>query len=128
MTEQVSSAPTQVQSSDSPNALMNAGIGALITLLTAPILPFAAIVGGGVSGYLQRRDLREGATVGGLAGGLASIPIAILIWFIVGVGLLGYAPPPLSVFALAVFLVTVAYLVGAGALGGAIGAYLRREL
>lgn len=128
MGEQVSKSPTRVRSSDSPNTILNAGIGALTTLLTAPILPFAAIVGGGVSGYLQRGDLREGATVGGLAGGLAGIPIALLIWFVVGVGLLGYAPPPLSVFALAVFLVTVAYLVGAGALGGAIGAYLRREL
>lgn len=115
---------------EDPNTLLNAVVGAAATVLTAPLLPFAAIFGGGVAGYLQQSDLGEGAKVGALSGGIAALPAFLLVWFVVGFFLLGLDPffGLLTAFALVVFLAVVGYLVGAGALGGALGAYLRREL
>ena len=115
---------------EDPNTLLNALVGAAATVLTAPLLPFAAIFGGGVAGYLQRSDLGEGAKVGALSGLLAAIPAFFVVWLVVGFFLLGGDPflALTSFFAVALFLFVVGYLVGAGALGGALGAYLRQEL
>lgn len=116
--------------SDEPSTLLNALIGAVVTVVTAPLLPFAAIFGGGVSGYLQRSSVENGAKVGALAGAMAALPAFLLVWLVVGFLLLGADPffALTSLFALVVFVAVVGYLVVAGALGGALGAYLRREL
>ena len=115
---------------DEPNTLVNAVVGAAATVLTAPLLPFAAIFGGALAGYLQRSDLEAGAKVGALSGALAALPAFLLVWLVVGFFLLGADLffGLTSIFALVMFFAVVAYLVGAGALGGALGAYLRREL
>jgi hypothetical protein len=117
-------------SDDDPNTLMNAIVGAVVTVVTAPALPFAAIAGGGVAGYLQGTDLREGAKVGAISGAIATLPAFFFAWFVAAFLLLG-ADPVLaltSVFGSLLFVVVAGYLVGAGALGGALGAYLHREL
>ncbi|WP_276299582.1 DUF5518 domain-containing protein [Halorussus lipolyticus] len=121
---------TEEYPDDDPNTLMNALVGAVATVLTAPLLPLAAIFGGGVAGYLQRGDLAEGAKVGAISGAIAAIPASLLAWVVVGLVLLGGDPffALTSIFAVFIFVFLVGYLVGAGALGGALGAYLRREL
>jgi hypothetical protein len=113
-----------------PNTLLNALVGAVVTVVTSPLLPFAAIVGGSVAGYLQRGSLAGGAKVGALAGAMATVPAFLVAWLAVGVFLLGADPffALTSLFAAAIFVAVAAYLVGAGALGGAIGADLREEL
>ncbi|WP_137284118.1 DUF5518 domain-containing protein [Halorussus salinisoli] len=115
---------------DEPNTLMNAVVGAIVTVVTAPLLPFAAIVGGGVAGYLQRGDFAEGAKVGAIAGAIATVPAFLFAWAVVGFVLLGGDPllALSSLFAIFLFVVVALYLVGAGALGGALAVYLRREL
>jgi hypothetical protein len=115
---------------DEPNTLLNAVVGAVVTVITAPMLPFAAIFGGGVAGYLQRSSLENGAKVGAISGALAAVPAFLIVWLVVGFLLLGGDPflAFTSVFALVVFVVVVGYLVVAGAVGGALGAYVRREL
>ena len=115
---------------DDPNTFRNAIIGAIAIIVTAPLLPFAAIFGGGVAGYLQRSDLGKGAKVGAIAGALAAVPAFFIVWLVVGFFLLGGNPffALTSVFAVLIFVVVAGYLVGAGALGGALGTYLRREL
>lgn len=122
--------PTAARARDrpaEPNTLLNVLVGAAVTVVTAPLLPFAAIVGGGVAGYLQRGDVREGATVGAVSGAVASVPAFLLVWVVVGVLFLGLDSlfALTTVFALVLLAVVVGYLVGAGALGGALGAYLR---
>ena len=109
---------------------LNALVGAAVTVVTAPLLPFAAVVGGAVAGYLERGNLVEGAKVGALSGIVAAVPAAFLAWLVVGVLLLGADPvfAFTSVFAAVLASFVVTYLVGAGAFGGALGAYLRREL
>lgn len=128
MSQDVAEPRTHATSDDEPNTLLNALIGAAVTVLTSPILPLAAIAGGGVAGYLQRGDPTAGAVVGAVSGVIASIPVVFVAWFMIGVLFLGAAPAPLSLFAVFVVVLIVGYLVGAGALGGALGAYLRREL
>jgi hypothetical protein len=115
---------------DEPNTLLNAVVGAVVTVITAPMLPFAAIFGGGVAGYLQRSSLENGAKVGAISGALAAVPAFLIVWLVVGFLLLGFDPffGFAGLFALVVFVAVLGYLVVAGALGGALGAYLRREL
>ena len=115
---------------EEPNTLMNAIIGAVVTVVTAPLLPLAAIVGGGVAGYLQRADMRAGAKVGAIAGALAAIPAFLFAWFVFAVLLFGGADvfAFTLIFSVVLFVVVTGYLVGAGAAGGALGAYVRREL
>lgn len=115
---------------DEPNTLMNALVGAVATVLTAPLLPLAAIFGGGLAGYLQQGDLAEGAKVGAISGAIAAIPAFLLAWVVVGFVFLGADPflALTTIFAGLLFVFVVGYLVGAGALGGALGAYLRKEL
>ena len=125
-----SSAAVSPPPSDEPDFLLNAAIGAVVVVITAPLLPLAAIVGGAVAGYLQNGDLVTSTKVGALAGTFASIPAFLFAWFVVGFFLLG--PSSLfafsAPFALVLFVLVVGYLVGAGALGGALGAYVRTEL
>lgn len=132
MSDELSSSPAEVRpaTDDEPNVLLNAAIGAVVTVMTAPLLPLAAIVGGTVAGYLQNGDLVTGAKVGALSGTLASVPAFLFAWFLVGFLLLGADPlfAFSAVFALVLFVVVAGYLVGAGALGGALGAYVRTEL
>lgn len=118
------------QSADEPNTVLNAVVGAVVTIVTAPLLPLAAVFGGAVAGYLQRGDLSSGATVGALAGAIAAIPAFLIAWFAIGILLISADPfaALTSAFAFVLFFVVVGYLVGAGALGGALGAYLRSEL
>ncbi|MFB6135398.1 MAG: DUF5518 domain-containing protein [Halobacteriaceae archaeon] len=115
---------------DEPNALLNALVGAAVTVVTAPLLPLAAVVGGGVAGYLQRGTPWDGAKVGALSGAIASLPALLVVWFVVGIFFLGVDPlfGLTSLLAAVFFVVVVGYLVGAGALGGALGAYVREEL
>lgn len=113
-----------------PNTLLNVVLGAVVTTVTAPLLPFAAIVGGAVTGYLQRSDLAAGAKLGAVSGAVAAVPAFALVWAVVGFWLLGLHPvfALTSAFAVLLFVGLLSYLVAAGAVGGALGAYLRRAL
>ncbi|UPV75679.1 DUF5518 domain-containing protein [Halorussus limi] len=115
---------------DDPNTLTNAVVGAVVSVVGAPLLPFAAIGGGGVAGYLQGTDLREGAKVGAVSGAIATVPAFVLAWAVAGFLFIGMDPflALTSLFAAFLFVLVAGYLVGAGALGGALGAYLRNEL
>lgn len=119
----------QVESGE-PNTLLNALLGAVVTIVTAPLLPFAALFGGGVAGYLERGTVEEGARVGGLSGAIAAIPAFFVVWILIAVLALG----GLERFGFAsllggmIFVGVLGYLVLAGAVGGAGGAYLRMEL
>lgn len=112
-----------------PNTLMNALIGAAVSIVLA-FLPFSTVLGGGVAGYLQGGEYADGAKVGAISGVFAAIPFAFLLVF-VGVFLL--AVPVRFALALAVFAVTLLfvlsiYTVGLSALGGVLGVYVKREV
>ncbi|MFB6118317.1 DUF5518 domain-containing protein [Halosegnis sp.] len=125
------------------DTLWNAVIGAAVGLLLS-FLPFAIVIGGAVAGYLQGvpRDYRAGARVGGLAGLLAFLVVLVvggLVLAVLGIpilgmpmmrdGMMGGGMAGLVSLAGVLFLLLGgSYLVGGGALGGAIGAYVDGEL
>ena len=111
------------------DTLLNAGIGALVTIVTS-FLPFSPILGGAVAGYLQAGDRREGAKVGGLSGALSLLPM-LFFGFIVLVFLTGVGPTEGAVAFTFLFFVVgtlvFAYTIGLGALGWYIGVYVLEE-
>jgi len=118
------------------DTLANALVGAVVTTVTAPIVPGAPLVGGLAAGYLQRGDRMDGVRVGALSGGLAVLPLVFLAVAFGGllVGLVGAGPPGagllggLGVVVLSLLVVVgLAYLVVLGAVGGWVGAYLVAE-
>lgn len=113
------------------DTLLNAGIGAVVSIVLS-FLPFAAVLGGGLAGYLQvrERDVTEGARVGAISGVIAFVPVFLLLFaFGAFLPFLPFEIGALSfVVLLVVFVTAFAYFVGAGAVGGAIGAYLKDEL
>lgn len=114
-----------------PSTALNALIGGVVTGATVPLIPFSPVFGGGVAGYLQGGSSGDGATVGVLSGIVATIPLALLAL----VALLFVpvptpdlpAPPSLALVGIVLAFIA-AYVVGFSALGGVLGAYLKREL
>jgi hypothetical protein len=111
----------------------NAAIGGIVTIITAWFVPFAAVLGGAIAGYLQRGDTRDGAIVGAISGVIALVPFAFLLLFAGGI-VLQFAPVAVpeasgvfAVFLLLAFISGVVYLVGFGALGGIVGVYVATE-
>ena len=113
---------------------VNALIGGVVTLVTAGFVPFAPVFGGGVAGYLQGTDTRDGAVVGAVAGVIALVPFLLLTLVATGF-VLSLVPIPLPVEASGAFVLVFVlalvfgalYLVGLSALGGVLGAYVAAE-
>lgn len=115
------------------DTLLNAVIGAVVTVLTS-FVPVSPVIGGAVAGYLQRRD---GLSVGALSGVLAAIPLVALFGLLLtffGVFLGFGAPTELLAFGalglfglLLVFAVLVLISALLGALGGLLGVYIYEE-
>lgn len=110
------------------NTFMNAVVGALVTLVLS-LVPLAPVVGGGVSGYLQRGSQTEGAKVGGLAGLIATFPLFLVLVVVVPffvIAPLGVAMVPGSPFAFVIglFFITAVYAIVPGLIGGVVGVYL----
>ncbi|WP_255150014.1 DUF5518 domain-containing protein [Halorarius halobius] len=113
------------------DTLLNAAIGAAVSILLS-WLPAAAVLGGAVAGYLQvhEADLGEGARVGAISGLIALVPVLLLLFLFAA--FIPFVPAEIGalglVFGLVVVVGSAIYFVGAGALGGALGAYLKEEL
>lgn len=119
------------------NTLTNAFIGAIVTIITSPLLPLAPLAGGAVSGYLQGGDNRSGMTVGAIAGLIAYIPLFLLLvllgnlfaFVLVGGGGTGPAIVGGAGLVVIIFiaLAGLAYVVLLSLVGGFIGSYLNQE-
>lgn len=97
-------------------------------------IPFSAIVGGGLAGYLSSQDTGHSTTVGAVSGLLYSLPGLVIVLFVtIGLyfGLAAVAEAGLGVVVVAVMvfvmLLVAAYGVGVGALGGFIGGRLAAD-
>jgi hypothetical protein len=115
---------------------LNALIGAVVGLVVGSVIPFGTVVGGAVAGYLQGGDRTTGIRVGALAGLLALVPFlagAFLVGnLLLGIFVGGFGVPraasglgALFVFVGLVF--AVVYTVGASAVGGWLGNYVRYD-
>lgn len=116
---------------------MNALLGAVVTIVASPVIPFAPIAGGAVAGYLEGGESGDGLRVGTYAGVIALIP-AIFFGFLIATiaggllvgfgGLDGLLVGGFGVFLLFVlFIFGLIYIVGLSILGGWVGVYLKTE-
>jgi hypothetical protein len=121
---------------------VNAIAGGIVTLVLAPVLPFAPVFGGALTGYLEAGERGTGRADGLRAGALAGVVafVALLVFavlvgnllFAVLTSLVGVPPEFLSGLGLLVFVVGAVfgafYVVGLSAIGGWLGVYVFQEL
>lgn len=126
------SATTVVEDRDddrAPSTLLNAVIGTGVSLLFLSFVgPFAPVLGGAVSGYLEGGDLRDGAIVGGVGGLLTAIPILLLAGLVVLLGVFVPEGVPFGVLAVVIAGFLTALLVGLGVVGGIAGVYVKQDV
>lgn len=110
------------------NFYVHALLGAVVTIVTS-IIPFSPILGGAVAGYLHDQGTSRGTRVGAVAGVIASIPLALVFFFMLTVMSIGsittgeIAGPMFVLLIIGLALVFIAlYTVGLSAAGGYIGA------
>lgn len=119
------------------DTLVNALVGAVVGAVLSPIIPFAPLAGGAVSGYMEGGTRRDGLRVGALAGLIAFVPVVLIAGvvfllfgtFFFGVGA-GEAVGVTVVGGVIVFLALAAiavYVVGLSIAGGWVGNYIRYE-
>ena len=112
------------------NTYLNALIGAIATVLLS-FTGISPVLGGAVAGYLEGGETSDGLRVGAISGAIASLPaLGILL---VALFLIPVAPDPGAVIgggliALVIVALVFAYVMTLSAVGGAIGAYAKREL
>jgi hypothetical protein len=120
---------TEIPERDGGSSLLvHALVGAIVTVVTTPIVPFAPVLGGAISGYLDADRGDSGAKVGAISGAIALVPLLVIVPFLLFVVFL---EPVVAASILAVVAVVAAFLfvytIGGGALGGVAGAYIKRE-
>jgi hypothetical protein len=113
-----------------PNTAFNALIGGVVTAATALFVPMSPVLGGAVAGYLEGGETDAGLKVGALAGLVALVPLLLVLPFVLFFVPLVGQRDALAVLLVAVvaFVFVAAYTVGFSAVGGALGAYLKREV
>ncbi|WP_254545295.1 DUF5518 domain-containing protein [Halomarina pelagica] len=101
----------------------NAIIGAVLTVVTA-FVPLSPLLGGGVAGYLHRETREIGARVGALSGVLASVPLLFVASRLWPITAAGFSAAFVGAFAVVLVVLSLAYAVGLGALGGYVGSHI----
>ena len=107
---------------------VSALLGAVVTVVTS-FVPVSPLIGGAVAGYLHDGGTDRGTRVGAVSGVFASLPLAVLYFFILSVFLFGTittgevaGPTFVAVLVGGIFLIVALYTVGLSALGGYVGA------
>lgn len=111
-----------------PNTLLNALIGAVVTVFTAFFVPLSPVLGGAIAGYLEGESAESGLRVGALSGAIALVPLFIIVPL--GLALFFFEPiAAVSLLVIATFVIgfLAVYTVGFSALGGLLGVYLYEE-
>lgn len=119
---------TQTDADRAPNTLLNALIGAVVTVVTTFFLPLSPVLGGTVAGYLEGASAGSGLKIGALSGAIALVPLLV----IVPLGLVLFVFEPIAALSVLVIATVVigflaVYTVGFSALGGLLGVYLYGE-
>ena len=118
--------------------LVNAVVGAVVSVLGTMVVPVAPFFGGAVAGYLQGGTRTDGLRVGLVSGIIAVVPaalLALLVFGIFGSFLLGMGPgmDGLSVglfsfgFLFVFFLGIAAVVVSLSTIGGWAGNYVKYD-
>ncbi len=121
-------ASRQPEANRAPNTLLNALIGAVVTVVTTFFIPLSPLLGGAIAGYLEGESAESGLRVGALSGVMALVPLLV----VVPLGLALFIFEPIAAVSLLVIAAIVVgflgvYTVGFSALGGLLGVYLYEE-
>ena len=114
-------------SEHAPNSWLNGLLGAAVTIFLS-FIPFSPVLGGGLAGYLEGGDTRDGGRVGALSGVFAVIPLALIIVFVAVFGLLMTGEPVFILFASVGIVVIGFYLIALSAVGGVLGVYIKNDI
>lgn len=118
------------------DTLVNAVLGALVTILLTSLIPFAPVAGGALSGYLEGGSRDDGLRVGAVSGAIALVPLVLFIAFAgsfflaMFAGGFGMSRMMGGFGAVALFfglLFGLVYVVGLSALGGWLGNYVKYD-
>jgi hypothetical protein len=118
------------------DTLVNAVLGAVVSVVLTPLVPFAPVVGGVAAGYLEGGDRTAGLRIGAVSGAIALVPLLVLavvvanVLFVFLAGGMGMSRMVGGLGFLALFLgagVAAVYTVGLSALGGWLGNYVRSD-
>ncbi|WP_254832766.1 DUF5518 domain-containing protein [Haloglomus salinum] len=109
--------------------LKNAAIGAVVTIVFS-FTGFSALLGGVIAGYLQQVPPKRGVKTGAISGGIAVVPILLVLGL--GFGLFLLQPSALgapggvelAIILLVMFPLLFGWIIGLSAAGGYVGAYL----
>lgn len=110
------------------STLLIAIAGAIASIVTS-MIPFSPVLGGILCGWLVQDDEQRGAVVGGLSGLIISLPFAVFILPVLGLGLLSGSGEGIFAMIFIAFLLVVAllYTAGISAVGGFIGVRLYQD-
>lgn len=106
---------------------VSAAVGALAAFLIGWIPLIGPILSGIPAGYLRGKNTKEGALTGGLGNFIAAFPLMAFFLFVFGLGtIVGIAEGDVDgviglLFLGLLVLLSVAYFIAFGALGGLIG-------
>ncbi len=126
--------PTAIQpfSMVDQTELRNAVLGAVVTIALS-FTGFSPLFGGGTAGYLQQEPPKRGARIGAISGGLATLPIVLILvlGFVLYLGRASMFGLPggveLAIILFVMFPLLFAWIIGLSAIGGYLGAYLAQE-
>lgn len=118
--------------------LVNAVVGAVVTVLGSMVIPFAAVFGGAVAGYLEGGSRSDGIRVGFISGLIALVPgalLGLLVFGIFGSFVVGMGPGMDGVgfglfslgFLFLVLAVVAVVVVSLSTLGGWVGNYIKYD-
>ncbi|SIQ79836.1 hypothetical protein SAMN05421858_0437 [Haladaptatus litoreus] len=108
---------------ENDNTMVNALIGAVVTLVTS-FIPFSPILGGAAAAYLSEADADSSVRIGAISGVIATIPMALFGFFVMSILFLGSAPGGFVVFLLLFGVLSLVYTAGLSALGGFLVVYM----
>jgi hypothetical protein len=108
------------------NTVLNGLIGGVVAVVLS-FIPLSPVVGGGVAGYLEGGDQRNGLAVGVIAGVVALVPF-VFLGMVAAVFLIAPGGARLLPLLLVFLVFGAVYTVGLSALGGVLGIYVRDEL
>lgn len=103
------------------NRYTSIAIGAAVTVF-ASFIPFSPVLGGGVAGWLSGTDTTNGAKIGAISGGVASlvaVPFVLLAALIFSIG-------EMLLMLVIVFIITLS-TIAFSALGGYLGVLLKQR-
>lgn len=118
---------TAASPSGGSSTLINGLLGGFAGIFLS-FIPFAAILGGVLAGYLEGGQPQDGLKPGAIAGLVMFLPVTFISFFLLFILGMAGTPAAIGVLGIVILLFSALYSIGSGVLGGYLGVYLKNEL